>query len=210
MTILELTTNILPVLHSDSVANLVWWSQNEITRWFSDAFKRLAQNYGLFVVRDVTAISLIQGEPLYDAPPRHLSTLHVAVGNRPLIADSTHALELRDADYQVTEAPVDEHVQRWYSDKVGANMIGFQPVPGVEDDGENAEVIFHQYPCYDEGDLNETIDVPLFIGDYLEAVVIGEAYSCESDAQCVEIGQAARALAGLYTEIFASYWKGAQ
>src|SRR6185503_4255359 len=147
MTISDLTTNILPALHASSVSNLVWWSQNQITRWFSDGFKRLAQNYGLFIVRDIISIILIQADALYDTPPRHLSTIHVSVNSRPLIADSTHALELRDVNYQTTQAPVDEHVKRWYSDKVGDNIIGFQPVPGVEDDGQPAEVIFHQYPC---------------------------------------------------------------
>ena len=210
MTIASLTTNLLPLLHSDSVANLVWWTQNQLTRWTSDALKRLAQNFGLFVIRDTTSILLIQSEPLYDAPPRHLSTLHVAVNNRPLKASSTHELEMRDVNYRTTEAAVDQHVRRWYSDKVGANTIGFQPVPGIEDDGENAEVIFHQYPCFEENDVNVAIEAPAFVGDYLEAVVLGEARACESDAQMVETAQAAKSIASLYESIFTQYWKGAQ
>lgn len=202
-----LITNLLGPLHSDSTANLVWWTDPELTRFFDEAVKRLARNFGVFVARDTTTITLVQGTAVYDAPARHISTLYVALDGAPLIAASSSELELLDDAYKTTQGTP----QYWYNDKEGANRIGFYPVPNAAAAGKHPELIICQFPAeLDEAHSNTTIPVPAFEGDYLEAVVLGEAYGKESDARLPETSAAMKQLAKLYEQIFVDLYGEAQ
>ena len=195
----DLITNLLGPLHSDSTANLVWWTDGELTRFFDEAVKSHARKAGVFVVRDITSITLVQGTAVYDAPARHLDTLYIALDGVPLIASSSSELELLDDSYKTTQGiPL-----YWYADKEGANKIGFYPAPNAAAVGKHPELIINQYPAVlDEAHSNTTIPVPACTGDYLEAVVLGEAYGKESDARLPETSAAMKQLAKLYEQIF--------
>ncbi len=206
-----LISNCWPFLHATSASDAVFFTDAELTRSFADHLKRLAQNFGVFIVRDAVTVSLTQGQAVYDAPPRHLSTLHVAVGGKPLVAGSTAELELLSETYRTTEVVTGKTIRRFYEDKSGFNQIGFQPVPNAALAGEIAEVIFHRYPCnLDEQHTDVAIDAPKVVGDYLEAKVIGDEYSHESDLQMPEVAQVCKQLAALYEATWSQYFGSSQ
>jgi hypothetical protein len=203
----DLISNLLGPLHSDSAANLVWWTDAELTRFFDEAVKSHARKAGVFIVRDITSITLAQGQAVYDAPARHISTLYVALDGVPLIPSSSSELELLDDAYKTTQGTP----QYWYADKEGANKIGFYPVPNLAAAGKHPELIINQFPAVlDEAHSTTTIPVPACTGDYLEAVVLGEAYDKESDARMPETANGMKQLAAFIEEIDLKLYGGSQ
>lgn len=190
--------NLYPQLHAIANSDLVFTNDDELKRFLSDCVKRLAEDFGVFIVRNATQIVLFQGQAQYPAPPRHLSTLHISIDGLPLVAASTLELELRDENYLVTQGTP----RRWYQDKIGTNRIGFQPVPDAGSAGKIAEVIYHQFPC----SIEDGIDTPRVFVDYAEAVAAGEAYMKESDFQIPESAQSFKQLAQLFEAAAAQYW----
>lgn len=207
-----LIARIWPVLHAADAADSVFWSDEEITGYFKEALKRLAQRFGMFVARDTTSITFVQGTAVYNQPARHLSTLHVAVEGRPLVASSTSEMESRDSQYETRQVAVGKRIRDWYEDKLsGLNKLGFRPVPNAAIAGLSPEVIFHQFPCsLDAAHTEVAIDAPAVVGDFLWARVIAEAYGKEGDMQMPEVAQSARAFADLYEGLFSHYWGMAQ
>jgi hypothetical protein len=198
-----LISNLLGPLHSDTTGHLVFWSDGELTRFFDEAAKRHAKLAGVFVVRDTTSITLVQGTAVYDTPARHVATLHVALDGVPLIASSSSELELLDDAYKTTQGTP----AYWYEDKEGANKIGFYPVPDATAAGKHPELIIHQLQAdLDETHSNATISAPAVTGDYLEAVVLGEAYGKESDARMPETSAGMKQLAKLYEQLYADLY----
>lgn len=207
-----LIQNCWPQLHAVGESDAVAWTDAELTRLFADALKRLAQEFGVFIVRSAEIV-LVQGTAVYNAPTRHVSTLHVAIleSGRPLIPSSTKEMEARSGSFQTTQATADTPIRYWYSDKQGANKIGLVPVPGAADAGTHLEVIYHIYPCnLDAAHTDVDIRAPKFIGDWAESVVMSESYGKESDFQMPESAQSYRQLSQLYEQILSSLWGGAQ
>jgi hypothetical protein len=212
LSVSTLIANLLPGLHSDSLANLVAWTDEELTRIIADALKRLAQEYGVFVIRDITIV-LVQGTAVYGAPTRHVSTLHIAIleSGRPLIPSSTKEMELKSSSFATTQAAVATPIRYSYSDKSGANKIGLVPVPGALDAGKHLDVIFHQFPCnLDAAHTDVDIRAPKFVGDWAEAVATSEAYGKESDFQMPETAQSCKTLAMLYEQVIGQLYGVAQ
>lgn len=211
---LDLTTLITrtwPALHAANAADSVFWSDAELTRYYAEHLKRLAQKSGMFVERDTLSITFATGVALYDCPTRHLSTLHVAVENRPLVASSTKEAELRDSQFQTRQVATGGRVRDWYEDKAGANRIGFRPVPSAAFVGLHPEILYHRFPCnLDIAHTSVTIDAPAVVGDYLWAVVVAEAYGREGDCQMPEVAESCKALGELIEAVCDHYWGGSQ
>lgn len=199
--------HIYPLLHASSQSDVVFTDDAELTRFLANNAKRLAERFGLFVERDTTTIVLSDGVALYALPDRHLSTLHVSIDGVPLVFSSTATLEAKDEFFQSTAETAGNLTSAFYEDKVGANMIGFWPVPadGLSV-GKTVEILFHRYPC----DLSGGIEGPLPVVDYLEIKAIGEAYRKESDFEMPEVAKASEALAGLYEMAMRTYYGDAQ
>jgi hypothetical protein len=196
-----------PQLHAAAEVDVVFVTEATLLRFTTDALKRLAQNFGVFVVRHTTRV-LVQGTLYYDAPPRHLSTLHVAIleNGKPLVASSTKEQELRSTTYATTQASAAKPVRWWIQDKAGVNRIGIVPVPGVDDAGDHLDIVFHSYPC----EIEEGIETIKTWGDYLEACVLRDAYLPESDFQIPESAQSYDGLSKLYESVAMSLWAKAQ
>ena len=212
LNVTTLIANCWPALHAASAADVVFTDDPIITRAIADCLKRLAQQFGVFVVRDVGTV-LVQGTAVYNAPVRHVSTLHIAIleTGRPLIPSSTKEQELRNGTFATTQATATAPIRYWYSDKIGINKIGLSPVPGLLDVGNHLEVIFHQYPCnLDPAHLDPNIRAPKWVGDYCEAVALSEQYSKESDFQIPESAQGYKQLAMLYEQLIPVSWGRAQ
>lgn len=201
-----LQTGLWPDLHAVGESDAVFVDSAELERVIADRLKDIAKQYGVYVTRDIAFITLVAGQALYNLPPRHLSTLHVSLNGRPLIASSRAELEARDLSYTTRAATVANPVRRWYEDKQTANTIGLHSVPAAADAGSELEVIYHSYPC----EVDEGIDGPLIIGDLLHLLTLGDLYSRESDFSEPEAAQSAKAVAGLITAQFANLWGMAQ
>lgn len=199
--------HIYPMLHATGSADLVFTTDAELTRFLNDHARRLAETYGILVVRDVTTITLIAGQQVYDLPEDHLSTLHVAVGGNKLVAYSVDELEALDDSFETTAATAQNPVARFFEDKKGFNQIGFHPVPSAASGvGETVEIIYHRYQC----EISQGIEGSLPVVDYLEIQAIGEAYARESDFKMPEVAQAAVQLASVYQAAMMHYWGSSQ
>lgn len=202
-----LRTNIYRYLHATSESDAIIATDGELDRVLSDELSDLAMHYGLFVERDSTFITLIAGQAMYALPPRHLSTLHVALASRPLVASSREELEKRDTGYASTAATTAAPVRRFYEDKSGFNMIGFHPVPSVASGaGSQVEVVFHRFPC----EISDNVTAPAFIGDLLEVLTTREVYMKESDLAMPEVAKSLEGLAGIYEAVIKELWQTAQ
>ncbi len=198
---------LYPPLHAASASDLVFTSDSELTGTIEDALKDLGQDYGVFVTRDITTITLVSGTPTYALPENHLATLHVSMANRPLVASSRHELERLDSGYLTTPGTAAKPVKRWYQDKGAANVIGFHPVPSVgSGNGLAVEVIYFAYPCSAASGL----EVPKVLADMIEFQTEQEMYGKESDFQMVEVAQSCKALADLYSAQVKNLWETAQ
>jgi hypothetical protein len=199
--------NLYPPLHAASASDLVFTSDSELTGQIEDALKDLAQDYGVFVTRDITTITLATGTATYALPENHLATLHCSLSSRPLIPSSRHELERLDSNYITTSGTAAKPVKRWYQDKGAANVIGFHPVPSAgSGNGVAVEVIYFAFPCSAASGL----EVPKVIADLIEFQSIGEMYKKESDFQMVEVAQSCEGLAGLIQAQVKNLWEVAQ
>lgn len=210
----DLISNILPHLHTDTAANAVFTSDPELTRFFDEALKEHARKFLVFVVRDTDDIDLVQGTAVYDAPDRHICTLHVtllpdgdAEEAADLVASSTTELEGLDEAYRTTQGTP----RYWYSDRSGVNQIGFYPVPNAAAANDTIEVIHAEFPEeLDEAHDNVDVPVPVPVGDMLEARVLQAAYGKESDFALPEVAKNLGELVSLYEQAITAYWGNAQ
>jgi hypothetical protein len=203
----DLLDNCWPQIHAEGEGDALFVTVDTMIRFFSDALKKLAQRYGVFVVRHI-ARELVQGQLYYAAPPRHLSTLHIALweSGRALVASSTKEQELRATAWATTQATTLKPIRWWVEDKAGVNQIGLVPLPSATEATTHWDVIYHSYPC----DVLDGIETIATWGDYLEACVLAEAYIPESDFSIPESAASYRSLADLFETIAMQYWGKAQ
>lgn len=199
--------NLLSPLHSDTLANLVFWMDAELTRFFDEALKSHARRHGVFVKRDTSSITLVQGTAVYSAPARMVDAMHVSLDGVDLIASSTSELELLDDAFKTTQGTP----AYYHTDREGQSKIGFYPVPNAAAATKNPEVIYHGYEVeLDEAHIVTAINVPAPIGDYLEACVLKAAYGKEGDCAIPETAQNLGELVKLYDSVILSLWGNSQ
>ncbi len=191
----DLVANCWPQLHAEGEADAVFIDEAQLKRDLTDALKDMAQRFSVFVVRH-TARALVQGTLYYNAPPRHLSTLHIAIleTGKPLTPSSTKEREFGSTAYATTQATALKPIRWWIQDKHAVNTIGIVPVPGATDAGNHLDIIYHEYPC----DIEDGIETIKTYGDYLEAKMMERAYEADSDFNMPEAAQSYGALAALY------------
>lgn len=207
----NLFSDLWPQLHATSAADFFFGTQNDLVRYLGDHIKRSAESFGLFVVRDTNSVTFSNGRQLYRAPALYLSGISFSYGGSPLIPSSTAEQDAGDSSFTSTVASANNPVLYWFADKIGANMLGFSPIPGPLDDGHQPELIYHEYPCSLHEDLgNSIINAPNFFGDYLELGVVKDAYMKTSDFEMPEVGKAAGQLMALYEQAMTQYWGTAQ
>lgn len=182
-------TQLLPKLHSDTRANLVAWTDAQLTRLFDDGLREHATRSGAFVKRNFAFVDLIQSVVLYDLPGDLLSVVRVSLNNVSLVPSTTTELEVLDEAFQFTQGVP----TNWYTDREGDNRIGVWPVPNLATTGATLDIIYHYYDCsLDEAHVNVAIPTPLITGDLLELRTLAEAYGHESDMAQPEVTQATR------------------
>ena len=196
----EVIDSLLPALHTDTRANLYWWTEADLIQWMDEALKRLARQAAVFVERSTDLVSSA-GTAIYDLPERHEATLHVSYVTTPLRPAGTIDLEGRDPAYQTVPGTPDH----WYEGLQGDFTIGLTPVP-VES-GDAIPLICAMYPPdLDIAKVNTLVTAPYPLKGYLSLSVLAEAYAREGEMEMQDLAQHCRARAGMYEQMFAQYY----
>jgi hypothetical protein len=191
--------NLLPDLHSDSIANLTFWTQSQLINFLDESAKQLSRNTMLFVERD-TSKTTANGTGTYSLPLRHNDTIHVSYGATPLRPSTTIELEARDQGYRTTPGTPDH----WYEDDMDVTAIALAPVPTA---AVSLPMICSMYPPdLDTGQVNTLLQAPAPVSIYLSFYVLAKAYGKESETEEADLSQHAAAKVALLEQVFAHLW----
>lgn len=191
---------LLPVLHTDTTANLYWWTQNDLIQWMDEALKRLARKAGVFIQRSTSTVSAA-GVPAYPLPVGCVAVLHQSYLTTPLRAAGTMELESRDPDYQTTPGTPDH----WYADQIGDYTIGFSPVPVTA--GDLMPIIYTALsPDLDVAQVNVLVTAPVPLKGYLAMSVLGEAYGREGEMEMQDLAAHCKSRVAMYEAMMAEYY----
>jgi len=188
--------NLLPDLHSDSYANLTFWTQAQLIDFEDQGAKQLSRAAMLFVERDTSKTTIIGGRT-YSLPARHNATVHVSYGSTPLRPATTIEMEARDPAFETTAGDPDH----WYEDNLDATIIGLAPVPNA---AGSLPMICSVYPP----DLATTplLQAPAPVAIYLTYYVLAKAYGKESETEEPDLAQHCAAKAALMEQLFLHYY----
>jgi hypothetical protein len=190
---------LLPDLHSDSYANLTFWTQAQLINFMDEAAKQLSRNTMLFVERD-TSKTTANATGTYALPSRHNTTLHVSYGATPLRPSTTIEMESRDQGYTTTPGTPDH----WYEDDMNVASIALAPVPTS---ASPLPMICSMYPPdLDTGQVNTLLQAPAPVAIHLAFYVLARAYGKESESEESDVSQHAAAKVALLEQVFAHLW----
>jgi hypothetical protein len=190
---------LLPDLHSDSYANLTFWTQAQLINFMDEAAKQLSRNTMLFVERD-TSKTTANATGTYALPSRHNATLHVSYGSTPLRPGTTIEMEARDPAWQTTPGTPDH----WYEDDMNVTSIALAPVPTS---ASPLPMICSMYPPdLDTGQVNTLLQAPAPVAIYLSYYVLARCYGKESESEESDVSQHAAAKVALLEQVFAHLW----
>lgn len=193
-------TALLPALHSDTIADLYFWSQADLIQWLDDAVKRLARKAGVFVERSTSALSSA-GIATYSLPADCVAVLHQSYLTTPLRAAGMIELESRDPDYRTTPGTPDH----WYEDQLGDYTIGFSPVP--VNTGDSMPIIYTALaPNLDVELINTLVTAPVPLAGYLAMSVLGEAYGREGEMEMADLAAHCKGRVAMYEAMMAEYY----
>ncbi len=192
-------SNLLPDLHADTRAHLVYWAEADLIQFIDESVKRLARKAMMFVERDLSLTTGI-GTATYALPARHLATLHASYGTAPLRPASQIELEAGNPLY-VTVAGTPAY---WYEDKIGSATVGLSPVPTA---AAALPLIVSVVPVdIDVGKVVTTLEAPQAVAAYLAFSVLAQAYGRESESEMPDVAQHCAARVAFYEEIFTRYY----
>jgi len=189
---------LLPSLHADTRANLVYWTEADLINWMDEGLKRLARLCGVFIERD-TSISTVNGTGVYALPERQDTTLYVSFGTTPLRPAAMIELEMRSATFQ-TDSGTPDH---WYEDAQGWN-VGITPVPTT---AVSLPLIMACWPpTLDVSKVNTLVQAPAPLAGYLTMYVLAKAYGREGESEMPDVAQHCQARCEMYEGIFEHYY----
>lgn len=196
---------LLPVLHATSFANLVFWTEADLYNLADEAGQRLARACGGFVERDAST-AIVPGTASYALPARHLSTIHVALGNTVLQPTNAYEREARDPAW---ESDTDDNVTHFLQDAgEGVERIRVFPLPGAGASG-NLAVVHHAYPATISTG-QKTVAAPECLRDYFTFAVMASALGQESEGAMPEVAKWADGVVQLLHDVVRDYWGESQ
>jgi hypothetical protein len=200
----EVIDGLRPALGAYKYADLVFWDQAELYAFADEAVERLARRTGGFVERDAST-AIVASTAAYNAPTRHLSTIHLSIDNKALKEAGVHEIEALNDDWMSAE---DDDPDHYIEDFEGTEQVRIYPTPGSGASG-NLGFIFHRY----SDDIvvgAATLSAPKVVGDCIGFSVLAEARDKESKGRMPEVAEWARGMAGLLEEAMREYWGEAQ
>jgi len=198
----DVIQRLLPSLGAYKLADVVFWTEEELYEYADEGIQRLAKATGLFVERDAST-TLVAGTALYNLPTRHLSTIHVSLlGGANLRGVSVRDLEALDATWEAATGVVEKFAQ----DFRGTEQLRLYRNPST---GGTLAVVFHQYPA-EIAQATPTLTGPVVLEDYLSWAMLSAARGKEGDAAMPEVAKHAEERIALFEQVFKSYWGQAQ
>jgi hypothetical protein len=197
----QVIDDLLPSLHSDSRANLTFWSAADLVEWMDEALKRLSKIACVFVGRSVSILT-VAGQATYTLPDRHIATLHLSHVVNPLKPASTLELEMKDSAYATRASATPSH---WYPDLLNGASFGIAGVPAVSD--QVLPIIYEGWPpALDGGGLQTLVSAPAPLKGYLAMCVLAKAYGREGESEMPDVAHHCAARVSMYEEVFTRYY----
>lgn len=192
---------LLPMLHSDTMADLSYWSQSDLIDWMDEGCKRLARVAAWNVELD-TSITTSNGVGVYPLPERQDATLYVSLGNppvTPLRPASMIELEARSSTF-MSDAGIPDH---WYEDGQGDN-VAMTPAPTTAT--AITLVISAWPPTLDAAQVNTLVQAPAAFAGYLTFTALEKAYGRESESEMPDVSAHCAERCALYEKLFTHYF----
>lgn len=197
---------VIPWLHSNNAANLVWWTEAQLYQWLDHMAHKLSREALLFVEAN-TNVTITAGTMVYAAPERHIATLYVAAGSTD--GDGPHGLN--PANIEELEAlsytwPTDEgdRPERFVHD-IGLDMITFHPglLAGRPDYNVTMVIARHLEEITAS---NFEVDAPEVLRPLFALHALAEAMGHDGEGRMIESERAIRPLLGLLNETVRGYF----
>jgi hypothetical protein len=191
-------TMLLGRLGATSWADLDWLTEAEVFSYFDEAAKRLAQECGIFVIRD-TSDNLANGTSQYATPAGWLSTIHVSAGSTRLRPASASELLALDATYTATTGTP----ARYSMDAGPLGTVTIYPTPT-----RYAALcqVCHVFPQPDITQSAPTAPISSPISDYFLYFALWRARGRQSESSMPEIASHAEARCKQFEEMFNGYY----
>lgn len=195
----DVINSILPDLHSDNMADLVFWDQDKLINWADECVKQLSRISKLFVLRD-TGISVTAGTASYPLPVRHVATVHVSLGTASLRPANMAELEGLDPAFRTTPGTP----ARWYEDNLGMAPIALAPVPVASG---TLPVVYASFPPQlDVGQVNTLVPAPPPLKGYIANYILAEAFQQEGESEMPDVAAHCKGRLQLYEQAFQQYF----
>lgn len=192
-------SDLYPQLLASGASDLIYWTEDELYRYFDDAAKRLARNAGVFVERN-TSITTVIDTGTYNLPAKQISTIHVSFDDSALRAASVQEFEALDETWQ--DADYDTPA-RWAQI---VETIALYPPP---DAAETLAIVRHVFPAA-VSPTQQMISAPVVLRDYFRYFAQAAARGKESKGAMPEVAAWLGQLSGMYEDVARSYWGTAQ
>jgi hypothetical protein len=203
----------LPMLYAElnaaAAADLVFWSQDELTRYADLELSKLTTGLMLFV--DAQDLVGIANQPAYDLAhttddiPKDtgfVSLIHFVWGGAYLTAMNMREVEARDANWASATAAVPSS---WIGDWLASGMVVVYPQAT-----QNATAtIFCQRGAPAIATGSTSLPAPAALADLLHLRVLADARAKRSDAWMPEASALADQIADVLEKAFAAYYGSA-
>lgn len=192
-------TALLPTLHSDSFADLTYWSQSDLVNHTDEAVKKLSRSAMVWINRD-TSITTVAGTGTYTLPADAENTIHASLATTPLRAAAVMDLEAGDENFQSTLGTPDH----WYEDDLTLGTIGLCPVPTAAAPVNTINTVYP--PDLDTGLVNTLVQAPAPLAIYLSFAVLAAVYGVEGESEQPDLAKHCQGRADMLTQVFQSYY----
>ncbi len=196
--------DLWPPLNANGAADAVYWTEDEMYKWFDEGAKRLAADCGVFVRYDVT-LAAATGTAAYSLPADHVSTLQADLDGTALNPRNVQQLEALDAAWPTAAGTPNAFVQ----DTRGVAQLTLYPKPQLADNGKAIGITEHGKPA-DITVTSAILAAPVPIKEYFRFYALGEARAKETKAQMQETAQWFKGLAGMLEKTMIGYYGTAQ
>lgn len=185
-------------LNCATVAELDPWTLTELYAYASEKLQTSASRYLLYAVAD-QATALVIGQPMYELPATHASTVFAAADGVKLRASTVAELEALDDDW---EEAANATPERWTEDVLGLGIVRVYPPPIAA----GVLTLIYQQSSPDLTAASPIASMPIPVADYLTMAVLEKARSRQGDAQMLDAAKAFASVEQIYEQSFSAYW----
>ena len=203
----------LPMLYTElnaaGPADLVFWSEDELTRYADLELSRLTTGLMLFV--DEQDVDGFANQSTYDLAhttddiPQDtgfVSLIHAVWGGTSIAPATVREIEAQDANWATATAAAPTN---WIGDWLASGMIVMYPQPTAA----ATLSVFRQRGGSSIATGSTKLDAPDALGDLLHLRTLADARSKRGDAWMGEAAQLADQLAGVLEKAFTAYYGSA-